>query len=84
MASAAEGHEVVWVVGSAPVSRYDMVDFKESCSVAARGLASVVVAGQDFPSNFGRDGRRVSFSALANHRIALHPFGIRAAQISFA
>ena len=48
MAGGAEGGEVVGVVGAALGSCREVVDFQESRAVAARGLALVVITGQDF------------------------------------
>jgi len=47
MAGGAESGEVVGVVGAAVGSGREVVDLQETCAVAARGLALVVIAGQD-------------------------------------
>ena len=48
MTGGTEGGEVVGVVGAAARPRLDVVDFEKAGTTAARKLALVVVAGQDF------------------------------------
>ncbi len=54
------------MVGSALVAGDDVVDFKESGSVATWGLAAVPVAGQNLPPGAGRDRGGVAATRFAN------------------
>jgi hypothetical protein len=66
------------------MSRNDVMDFQETGSAAARGLATVLVAGQDFPSDARWNGFLASSSFLANCGITAHPFRFGWAEFALA
>ena len=72
------------MVGAALVSGLDVVDFEEAGTVAAGGLAAVVVAGRHLASHAGRDGCGVATALGADRRVAAHSLGFGAAELSFA
>ena len=80
MAGAAQGDQVVRVIGAAFGARCEVVDLEEAGAVAAGGLALVAVAGQDLAAGFGWDRGCVALSGFADRGIAGEAFGIGAAK----
>ena len=83
MAGTAQGDKIFGLVATALDSGGDVVDFEEAGPGAARGLAAVLIAGENFSAGLGRDGCGITFAVLANGCVATDSFCIGSTQFTF-
>jgi hypothetical protein len=83
MTGTAEGGQVFRYISASLFSRNDVMDLQEAGSAAARGLATVLVAGQDLASCLRGYRRLVTASILANCGITTHSVSFWAAEFTF-
>ena len=83
VATGAEGHQIICLIGSTLLSRHDVVHLQKPRSVAAGGLATVLVSCEYLPAHSWRDGGRVATTVFADCGIAAHSFGFGFTQLAF-